>query len=197
MIVLGINCSPRKGGNTELLINEALDEAKKDGAIVEMLRIADLEISPCEGCNSCQETGECKIKDDMQQVYQKVLKADGIILGSPVYFWSVSSLTKIFMDRTYALRYPYHRLKHKVCGGIVVAGRRGCMSALEVINNFFLGQDMLPVGLGIAGYGNEKGDVRQDEKAIKSSISMGKKVTNLIKLLKSCSQEINNFKSKK
>lgn len=72
---------------------------------------------------------------------------------------------KIFMDRTYALRYPYHKLRNKPAGAIVVAGRRGCMSALSAINNFFLGQDMLPVGLGIAGYRDHKGEIIKDKKS--------------------------------
>lgn len=182
--ILGIVCSPRKGGNTEIMLQEALEGAKESGAKVEMLRTTNMNISPCDGCTLCHKTGECRIKDDMQKVYQKILAADGVILGSPVYFWSVSSQAKTLMDRTYALRYPHHKLKNKVCGAIVVAGRRGCVSALAVINNFFLGQDMLPVGLGIAGYGTKKGAVRQDERAIKGARSLGKQVANLIKLIK-------------
>ncbi len=114
-------------------------------------------------------------------VYGKMIDADGILLGSPVYFWSVSSQAKIIMDRTYALRYPSHKLENKICGGVVVAGRRGCMSALEVINNFFLGQNMIPVGLGIAGYGNAIGEVKQDVKALNGASSLGRQMTDMIK----------------
>jgi len=117
----------------------------------------------------------------MQKVYKKLLAADGIILGSPVYFWSISGQAKTLMDRTYALRYPYHKLKNKVGGAIAVAGRRGTVNALSVINNFFLGHDMLVTGLGIAGYGTERGDVRKDEHAMKSARSLGAQVTELIK----------------
>jgi multimeric flavodoxin WrbA len=85
------------------------------------------------------------------------------------------------MDRTYALRYPYHKLENKVCATIAVAGRRGTMSALSVINNFFLGHDMLATGLGIAGYGTKKGEVRKDEHAMKSAKSLGKQVAQLIR----------------
>ena len=185
MKVLGIVCSSRKGGNTEILVQEALDGAKENGADIELLRIAEMNIAPCDGCEACHEAGECKIKDDMQKVYQKLLTADGIILGSPVYFWSVSGLAKTFMDRTYALRYPYHKLKNKVGGAIVVAGRRGCLSALSVINNFLLGQDMVATGLGIAGYGTKKGEVKQDERAMNGARSLGKQVSGLIKRIKS------------
>ena len=181
MKIMGIVCSPRKEGNTEILINEALKASKEHGAETELVRIADLTISPCDGCESCHQDGECRIKDDMQELYRKLLETDGIILGSPVYFWSISSQAKTFIDRTYALRYPFHRLKNKACGGIVVAGRRGCTGALEIINVFFLGQDMIPIGPGIAGYGNKKGDIIKDAKAMNDARSLGKQITEFIK----------------
>lgn len=179
MLVLGIVCSPRKGANTEILVSESLKGAKESGADVELLRISEVKIAPCDGCMTCHESGECRIRDDMQKVYEKILAADGIIIGSPVYFWSVSGQTKIFMDRTYALRYPHHKLRDKVGGAIVVTGRRGSVNALSVINNFFLGHDMLVAGLGISGYATEKGEVRQDEKAMLGAKSLGRQVTKL------------------
>jgi multimeric flavodoxin WrbA len=182
--VLGIVCSPRKGGNTEILVREALAGAKESGAQTELLNVSEMNIAPCDGCTACHQSGECRIKDDMQKVYKKLLAADGIILGSPVYFWSISGQAKILMDRTYALRYPHHKLENKVGGAIAVAGRRGCMSAISVINNFFLGQDMLVTGLGIAGYGTEKGEVKQDEHAMKSARSLGTQVIELFKRTK-------------
>lgn len=183
MKILGIVCSPRKEGNTEILINEALKEAKKYGAKIEIIKINEMNILPCDGCGSCHTAGKCRIDDDMQSLFDKLVDVDGIILGSPVYFWSVSGQAKIFMDRTYALRYPNHRLKNKVCGAVVVAGRRGCLSALSVINNFFLGQDMLPVGLGIAGYGTKKGEVLNDERAMIGAKSLGKQMVDLLTII--------------
>lgn len=184
MKVLGIVCSPRKGGNTGILVQEALAGAKESGAEIELLRISEMKIGPCDGCMTCHQTGECRIKDDMQKVYEKLLAADGIILGSPVYFWSVSGQTKTLMDRTYALRYPYHKLKSKVGGAIAATGRRGSVNALSVITNFFLGQDMLVAGLGISGYGTKKGEVRQDERAMQGARSLGKQVVHLIRAVK-------------
>jgi len=182
--VLGIVCSPRKAGNTEILVREALAGAKESGAKVELLRISDMNIAACDGCETCHQSGECRIKDDMQKVYEKILEADGIILGSPVYFWSVSSQAKTFMDRTYALRYPNHKLKNKVGGAIAAAGSRGTVNALSIINNFFLGHDMLATGLGISGYGTKKGEVRQDKRAMEGARSLGKQVIQLIKNIK-------------
>jgi len=178
--VLGIVCSPRKGGNTEILTREALAGAKENGADVELLRISDMNVAPCDGCETCHQSGECRIKDDMQKLYEKILTADGIILGSPVYFWSVSSQAKTFMDRTYALRYPNHQLKDKVGGAIAATGRRGSVNALSVINNFFLGHDMLVTGLGISGYGTKKGEVKQDKRAMEGAKLLGKQIVQLI-----------------
>jgi len=179
--VLGIVCSPRKGGNTEILTCEALAGAKEDGADVELLRISDMNIAPCDGCETCHQSGECRIKDDMQKLYEKILTADGIILGSPVYFWSVSSQAKTFMDRTYALRYPHHKLKNKVGGAIAATGRRGSVNALSVINNFFLGHDMRVTELGISGYGTKKGEVKQDKHAMEGARALGKQIAQLIR----------------
>lgn len=143
-----------------------------------------MKIAPCDGCMTCRGSGECRIMDDMQEVYQKIAAADGIIIGSPVYFWCVSGQAKMFMDRTYALRYPYRKLKNKVGGAIVTTGRRGSVNALSAINNFFLGHDMLATGIGISGYGTEVGEVRQDERAMQGAKSLGKEVVQLIKVLK-------------
>jgi multimeric flavodoxin WrbA len=180
---LGIVCSPRKGGNTEILVREALAGAKESGAEVELFRVSDMNIAACDGCETCHQSGECRIKDDMQKVYKKMVAADGIILGSPVYFWSVSSQAKTLMDRTYALRYPHHKLRNKVGGAIVATGRRGSVNALSVINNFFLGHDMLAIGLGISGYGTKKGEVKQDKRAMQGARSLGKQVVQLIRAI--------------
>ncbi|MFX1265626.1 MAG: flavodoxin family protein [Promethearchaeota archaeon] len=183
MKVIGIVCSNRKGGNTEILVREALSGARESGADTDLLRISEVEITPCDGCMICHQSGECKIKDDMQEVYEKLLTAEGIILGSPVYFWSVSGQAKTLMDRTYALRYPHHKLKGKVCGAVVATGRRGSVNALSAINNFFLGHDMVVTGLGISGYGTNKGEVMQDKRAMGGARSLGRQIVHLIRVV--------------
>jgi len=86
MKVLAISGSPRKGGNREILLLQALDGARQAEANVEFLRVAEKEINPCDGCNACRETGKCHIEDDMQAIYGKLLEADGIIFATPVFF---------------------------------------------------------------------------------------------------------------
>jgi multimeric flavodoxin WrbA len=179
--ILGIVCSPRSGGNTEILARKALDSAKTEGAEVEMWSVIGKDVKPCDHCGSCVKTGQCHIKDDMQALYPKLIEADGIILGSPVYFWSVTAQTKLVIDRTYALRRPTNRLEGKVGGAIAVAGRRGQVEALTVINNFFLGQGMTPTGLGVDGKGSEKGDIKEDERAMAGAAELGRRMVQLIR----------------
>lgn len=178
---MGIICSPRAGGNTEILVRKALESAEKEGAEVETWSIVGKEVKPCDHCGSCIKTGQCHIKDDMQDLYPKMIKAEGIILGSPVYFWSVTAQAKLVIDRTYALRRPTSRLEGKIGGAIAVAGRRGEVEALTVMNNFFLGQGMTPVGLGVDGRGSEKGDVKKDERALDGAAELGRRMVELIR----------------
>lgn len=181
MKILGIVGSSRKNGNTEILTSECLKAASSLGAETYLIRLSELNISPCDGCQYCRSSGECKIKDDMQAMYQNLINADGIIVGTPVYFWNVSALTKVFMDRTYALRYPTRRLRGKVGGAIAVASHRGCSFALSAINNFFLHHKMIVAGLGVSGYASEVGDVKKDERALRESRELGKEVVELLK----------------
>ena len=91
MKVIGIVSSPRKGGNTEILVREALKAAREAGAETELVSVAKKSISPCDGCGACEKNGICKIKDDMQVIYQQLESADGIVFGTPVYFLNVTA----------------------------------------------------------------------------------------------------------
>lgn len=190
MKILGIVCSPRKGGNTEILVRKALETAEKKGAEVEIWLFSGKEVKPCDHCDGCSETGICHIEDDMQGLYPKMLEADGIILGSPVYFWSVNAQAKLIMDRTYALRRPTNRLQGKVGGAVVVAERRGAMSALSLIIDFFVGQDMIPAGLGADGRGHKKGEVREDERGVSRAIEVGNRMADIIRASEYVSSKI-------
>ncbi len=101
MKILGIVGSPRKEGNTSNLVQEALKPFKEQGAITDLLYLGDHEIKGCHGCEGCQKTYKCVIEDDMQKIYPLILEADALILGSPTYFYSVTSDMKAFIDRCY------------------------------------------------------------------------------------------------
>jgi len=101
--ILAIYGSPRRKGNTALLLKNAVEGARQSGATVEEIVLRDLKISPCLEIYGCKETGRCVIKDDFQPLYDKLLACQGLILASPVFFYTVSSLTKITMDRCQSL----------------------------------------------------------------------------------------------
>lgn len=103
MKVLGLFGSPRKGGNTEILLEEALKGAEREGAEIERLYLSDLKITPCTECHGCDSTGDCVILDEMHKIYPKLLEADVIILASPIFFYGVTAWAKTLIDRSQAL----------------------------------------------------------------------------------------------
>ena len=187
MRILGVVCSPRKEGNTEVLVKEALEAAREAGSQTELFLVADKNISPCDGCGACQKDGICKIKDDMQELYQQMEQADGIIFGTPVYFFSVTAQAKAIMDRTYALLRG-RKLRGKVAGVIVVARIVGVGQALSLLYTYFTFHRMI-IARGGIGYGTERGEVRQSKSsylpvsALEEARAVGKSVARLGKQL--------------
>lgn len=99
MKVLGINGSPRIGGNTDILLDKALEGAKDAGADTEKIALGGLTFSPCLECERLKDYGNCIVEDDMRAVYKKVKEADALIVASPVFFGSLSAQTKMMIDR--------------------------------------------------------------------------------------------------
>lgn len=180
MKVLGISTSLRKGGNTEILVKEALSGAKKAGAKTEFLSLIGKTIKPCEGCFACTKKGICKVKDDMQDIFPKLLEADGIILGTPVYLWSISGLAKVFLDRTFSLRHPSLKLANKIGGTVVVTSRTGLINAAGILNLYFTNNHMISADI-VTGLARGKGAIKKDQFAMKEASEMGKQVVALIR----------------
>ncbi len=99
MKILGISGSPRIGGNTDILLDRALEGARSAGANVEKIILNNLNFSPCQECENLKDDGSCIIEDDMQLVYKNIESADGLILASPVFFGSLSAQAKMMIDR--------------------------------------------------------------------------------------------------
>ncbi|MDP2913737.1 MAG: flavodoxin family protein [Candidatus Omnitrophota bacterium] len=97
--VVGIMCSPRKGGNADLLLGRALEGARSKGAGVRKIVLNDLDFMACQECGGCDKTGVCVLKDDMRSVYKEIEGADGVIISSPVFFGTVSAQMKMMIDR--------------------------------------------------------------------------------------------------
>jgi len=102
--VLGIIGSPRKKGNTAVLVDGILKGAEEAGAIIEKVFLSDLTIGPCQACDSCQKTGKCKQNDDMHELEEKMDNSQVWVLGTPIYWWGPSAQLKTFVDRWYCAR---------------------------------------------------------------------------------------------
>jgi multimeric flavodoxin WrbA len=141
--VLGISGSPRRNGNTELLLKELLNGAEASGLETELIILGELSISPCTSCDSCQKDGQCVINDDMQLMYGKLLEADYVVFASPVYFKGVSAQMKALIDRCQALWSRKYILKQKLVSPDR-PGRKGYFISTSgsVGNNIFSGATM-------------------------------------------------------
>jgi len=164
--VVGIVGSTRRGGNTEILTQIALDEIRKEGVETELIRLAEKKIQPCDACRSCVETGKCHIKDDFDSVFAEMKQADGIILSTPVYYGAASPQIVSLISRFYATRKK--PLKRKVGGPIVVARRAGHNFTLAQLMFFFMINEMIVPGSTYwnIAFGRQKGDVLKDEEGI-------------------------------
>lgn len=179
MKVLGISCSLRRRGNTEILLEEALAGAREAGAETELLTLNGKDIKPCDGCYTCDKGQGCHIKDDMQLIYDKMLEANGIIWGTPIYFWSMTSLAKNIIDRTLAIRYPHLKLASKVAAVITVGARTGLMSGAMPFYIYFCSNHMLAAEY-VCALGDARGGVKQDKYALKAAWEQGRQVAALI-----------------
>jgi len=103
MLAVGVIASPRKDGNTSALVEAALQEVAKAGWETETIYLEDADIHPCRGCMACKDDGKCVQEDGMSRVYEAFRKADAVILGSPVYFATMSGQMKVMVDRLIAL----------------------------------------------------------------------------------------------
>lgn len=179
MRIMAISCSPRKQGNVDTLIEQALEGAAHEGAEASPLFLRDLSISPCDACMSCMKSGQCHIDDDMQSIYEAMENSDGLIVGSPIYFWSLCGQAKVMLDRTFALRFPEIRLANKVGGIILTATRRGAMNGAGILSQWMISNHMWPADV-VDGYATAKGAVRKDTHAMKAAFELGRLIAKLV-----------------
>ncbi len=181
MRILAISCSPNKDGNTVTLLNRALEGAKKDGAEVELFSAAGKDIRPCDACRACNKTGKCIVKDDVTPLQEKMLAADGIIFGAPVYFYGMAAQAKAIMDRSIALQVGGRSLVNKVGGVVTVAGSFGLVDVVKDFCFYFFSRRMLMANY-VAAYGLSKEDLQKMEKCLQASHDLGRVMAALIKM---------------
>jgi len=190
MKVLGINCSPRKRGNTELLIREVFKPLEENGIKTEFFQIGGRKIRGCIACMKCRKKadGKCHQKNDIiNECMARMVKADAIIIGSPVYFADLTGDAKAFLDVAgYALRGAGNPLKRKPGAAVIAVRRAGAIHAFNSINNFFLINEMIIPGSSYwnIAIGREKGEVLKDEEGMKTMRVLGENMAWLLLKLK-------------
>jgi len=136
MKVVAIGGSPRLKGNSNYLIDQALNELAKRGIETEKIVLSQYKINPCLAHDNCRELKKCLQQDDIPWILEKFSQADGVIIASPVYFASISAQIKIFMDRSFFLFTHDIKMKARCWGLIAVAGRMGADEAIQELKKF-------------------------------------------------------------
>jgi len=185
MKVLEILGSPRLAGNSDILLDQALAGARDAGAETEKIILTQKKISGCLDSEKCNETGVCAIKDDMQEIQQKILEADTVLHSAPVYFWAMTSQMKAYLDRWCVFFNGHWRLhdayapkmKVKKIGLITVCGDPDVSTANPIIHSFkttcqFAGLKWLGV---VQASASEKGEIAENETMKKEAYNLGKK----------------------
>ena len=190
MKVIGISGSPRKEGNTMIALQTALNAVQAEGLETELVSLADFPVKPCVACYSCRnrEKPQCVQNDPhFDLLLEKILAADGILVGSPVYFGSATPQMMSLLDRVgFTCRMSGHPLRRKVGASIAVARRAGANFTFSQLNYFFLISEMIVPGSTYwnVGFGLDQGTISQDQEGIGIFENLGKNMAWLIKKLK-------------
>lgn len=181
---VGVVGSPRKGGNTEILVAHCLKAMAEEGLKTELVRLAGLDIKGCKACYYCSENEGCSIKDDLQPIFDKMIAADALIIGSPVYFGSATALIKGLLERAGMLSRA--RFNGKVGGPLVVARRAGKNFTFAELMQWFHVMQIINPGSDYwnGAFGNAKGEVKKDEEGLEIAWEFGKNVARVAKKLR-------------
>ncbi len=189
MKVVAFNGSPRVNGNTHQALELVLEELRKEGIETELIDICREDLRPCRACGSCGKNKDerCVMADDRLNEYvQKMKAADGMIVGSPVYFGNMTAQTKAFLDRAfYVARANGDMFRLKVGAAVAVNRRAGALDTFDEINKLYLISQMVVPG---SSYWNtitaqKPGDIAADEEGIRTMRTLGKNMAWLLKKL--------------
>jgi multimeric flavodoxin WrbA len=182
--------SPRKDGNTELLLKEAIRGVEESGSSVNIFNLNEMNIMPCQNCGGCEETGACVYEDDMFQIYDAIRTSDRFILASPIFFFNVSAQIKIMIDRCQAFWCEKYLLKKPVPEGnykrkgllLLVAGMKkdiGIQCAEVTVKAFFRTINVQEhKTLGYIGI-DAKGEILKHPTALEEACEAGKELVKI------------------
>jgi multimeric flavodoxin WrbA len=181
MKVVGISGTPRKGGNTECLIRECLDEFIEKGWTVSEFFLSEKAVKPCIGCETCAQSHVCVINDDdMAELFAELESSDAVIIGSPVYYRNVTAQLKAVFDRSFA--YNRNDLLMGKPGGAITVGRGeggGQSIVLTVIYNYLLSCGALPISgelNGLSAKADKPGDILSQERRLNQARILARNV---------------------
>ena len=189
MKVVAFNGSVRSDGNCTQLLKEVFGQLKQHDMQTKLVLLGQKKINPCIACYKCSENKDqrCVIEDDdLNGCIAKMMNAQGIILASPTYIGDVNSVTKALIDRAgFVARSNGNMFRRKVAAGLTAASWGGAIHTFETLNLFFLIGEMIVVGSSNwnLGFGREKGQVLQDQKALETARTLGHNMAWLIKKL--------------
>lgn len=189
MKVVAFNGSARKDGNTAILLRLVLDELRHEGIETELVQLAGKKIHGCIACRECfgRKDGRCAQKDDDgNALLDKMVKAEGVLLGSPTYVADVSPEIKALIDRACMVtRANSNAMRRKVGAAVIAVRRAGAMHAFDALNHFFLISEMIVPGSSYwnIGIGREKGEVEQDAEGVETMKTLGRNMAWLLKKL--------------
>jgi multimeric flavodoxin WrbA len=187
MKVVAFNGSARKDGNTAILVNYVLRELEQEGIETELVQLAGEKIRGCVACMKCWENKDqrCSVTNDvLNACIEKMIAADGIILGSPTYFANVSTELKALIDRAGMTSIANDRMfKRKVGAAVVAVRRAGAVHVFNSINHFFfIGQMIVPGSTyWNMGFGLDKGEVEKDDEGVSTMKGLGENMAWLLK----------------
>lgn len=191
MKAIAFNGSPRKGGNTEIMLGKVLEPIREAGIDTELVQIGGIPLRGCTACGQCIEKKDkrCALAGDaLNDHLAKILEADAIILGSPSYFADMTAELKALIDRAgFVSHVNGGLLARKIGAGVVVHRRGGATHVLDSINHMFLMSRMIVPGSTYwnFGVGMNKGDVSEDAEALKNMRDLGETIAWLIQSLRS------------
>ncbi|MFX0070185.1 MAG: flavodoxin family protein [Candidatus Hermodarchaeota archaeon] len=179
--ILGIMGSPRKNGNTHVLISKILEGAKDSGARTEIELLGDLHIKDCDGCHSCWKGNECSKCDDMNKLYPKIIGSDILIFGTPVYWYSSTALMKAFIDRFVYFNCPENRqkIKGKLAVIVIPFEENNLKTAMPLVSMFEKSFEYLEMKLIekiIVPGVTKKGEVADNIKIMNKCLDLGKRI---------------------
>ena len=183
MKVLLINGSPKVKGNTAFALEQMAEVFAAEGIETELIQVGSKEIRGCTGCGACYKNGKCVFDDLVNEVAEKFKEADGLVVGSPVYYASPNGTLISFLDRLFYS--AHYDLRMKVGSSVVVARRGGCSAAKDVLDKYFTISQM-PVTSSCYWnmiHGAKPGEAAQDPEGIRTVRTLAKNVSFLIRAI--------------